>query len=62
MEKLNKIISKAFAAVAIIGVFVAVCAKDDQDYEIIVRLAGVAAFIIGVVGWSLTSNGKEETI
>ena len=57
MEKLNKIISKAFAAAAIIGVFVAVCAKDDQDYEIIVRLAGVAAFIIGVVGWSLT--GKE---
>ena len=57
MEKLNKIISKTFAAIAIIGVFVAVCAKDDQDYEIIVRLAGVAAFIIGLIGWSLT--GKE---
>lgn len=57
MEKLNKIISKTFAAIAIIGVFVAVCTVDDSAHEVAMRLGGVAAFIVGLVGWSLT--GKE---
>ena len=57
MEKLNKIISKTFAAIAIIGVFVAVCTVDDSNNEVALRIGGVAAFIIGVVGWSMT--GKE---
>ena len=60
MEKLNKIISKTFAAIAIIGVFVAVCTVDDSNNEVALRIGGVAAFIIGVVCWSLT--GKEETV
>lgn len=57
MEKFKNIISKAFATVAIIGVFVAVCTMDGSAHEIALRLCGVAAFIVGLVGWSLT--GKE---
>lgn len=57
MEKFKNIISKAFATVAIIGVFVAVCTMDGSAHEIALRLGGVAAFIVGLVGWSLT--GKE---
>lgn len=60
MENLKKIISKTFAAIAIIGVYVAVCTMDGSNHEVAMRIGGVAAFIIGVVGWSLT--GKEETV
>ena len=59
MEKAKNIISKAMATLAIIGVFVAVCTTDGSAHEVALRLGGVAAFIIGTVGWSLT--GKEET-
>ena len=60
MEKLNKIISKTFAAIAIIGVFVAVCTVDGSNHEVALRIGGVAAFIVGLIGWSLA--GKEETV
>lgn len=59
MEKLKKIALKAFAAIAILGVFVAVCTADDSAHEIIMRGCGLAAFAIGLVGWSLTSTDKE---
>jgi hypothetical protein len=59
MEKLKKIASKAFATVAILGVFVAVCTMDGSAHEVALRLGGTAAFVIGLVGWSLTSNEKE---
>lgn len=62
METIKKIASKAFAAIAIIGVFVAVCTADDSPNEMTARLIGTAAFVIGLVGWSLTSNEKEVEI
>ena len=59
MEKLKKIASKAFATLAIIGVFVAICTMDGSAHEVALRLGGTAAFVIGLVGWSLTSTEKE---
>lgn len=59
MEKLKKIASKAFAAIAILGVFVAVCTMDGSAHEVALRLGGTAAFVIGLIGWSLTSTDKE---
>ena len=59
MEKLKKIASKAFATLAIVGVFVAVCTMDGSAHEVALRLGGTAAFVIGLVGWSLTSTDKE---
>ena len=59
METIKKIASKAFAALAIIGVFVAVCTMVDSAHEIALRLGGTAAFVIGLIGWSLTSTDKE---
>ena len=59
METIKKIASKAFATLAIIGVFVAVCTADDSANEIIMRGCGLAAFVIGLIGWSLTSTEKE---
>lgn len=59
METIKKIASKAFAALAIIGVFVAVCTADGSDHEIIMRGCSLAAFVIGLIGWSLTSTDKE---
>ena len=59
METIKKIASKAFATVAIIGVFVAVCTADDSAHEIIMRGCGLAAFAFGLIGWSLTSTDKE---
>ena len=61
MEKAKKIAIKAFhavaVAVAVAGVIVAVCTADGSAHEIALRLSGVAAFIGGLIGWSLT--GKE---
>jgi hypothetical protein len=59
METIKKIASKAFATLAIIGVFVAVCTMDGSAHEVALRLGGIAAFAIGLVGWSLTSNENE---
>lgn len=59
METIKKIASKAFATLAIIGVFVAVCTMDGSAHEVALRLGGIAAFAIGLVGWSLTSTEKE---
>jgi len=59
METIKKIASKAFATLAIIGVFVAVCTADDSANETIMRGYGVAAFALGIIGWSLTSTEKE---
>ena len=59
MEKLKKIASKAFATLAILGVFVAICTMDGSAHEVALRLGGTAAFVIGLVGWSLTSTEKE---
>lgn len=56
MDKIKKIVSKAFAALAIIGVFVAICTMDGSAHEVALRLGGTAAFVIG---WSLTSTEKE---
>lgn len=59
MEIIKKIASKAFATVAIIGVFVAICTVDGSAHEVAIRLGGTAAFAIGLIGWSLTSTEKE---
>ena len=59
METIKKIASKAFATIAIVGVFVAVCTMDGSAHEVALRLGGTAAFVIGLIGWSLTSNEKE---
>ena len=59
METIKKIASKAFTTVAILGVFVAVCTADDSAHEIIMRGCGLAAFVIGLIGLSLTSTDKE---
>ena len=59
METIKKIASKAFATVAILGVFVAICTKDGSAHEVALRLGGTAAFVIGLIGWSLTSTDKE---
>ena len=59
METIKKIASKAFAAIAIVGVFVAVFTMDGSAHEVAIRLGGTAAFVIGLIGWSLTSNEKE---
>ena len=59
METIKKIASKAFATVAILGVFVAICTMDGSAHEVALRLGGTAAFAIGLVGWSLTSTDKE---
>lgn len=56
---LKKIAPKAFATLAIVGVFVAICTMDGSAHEVALRLGGTAAFVIGLVGWSLTSNEKE---
>jgi hypothetical protein len=62
METIKKIASKAFATFATIGVFVAICTMDDSAHEVALRLGGIAAFAIGLVGWSLTSTEKEVEI
>jgi hypothetical protein len=59
METIKKIASKAFATIAIVGVFVAVCTMDGSANEVALRLGGTAAFAIGLIGWSLTSTEKE---
>ena len=59
METIKKIASKAFATIAIVGVFVAVCTMDGSAHEVVLRLGGTAAFAIGLIGWSLTSTEKE---
>ena len=59
METIKKIASKAFATLAIVGVFVAVCAMDGSAHEVALRLGGTASFAIGLIGWSLTSTEKE---
>lgn len=59
MDKIKKIASKAFAALAIIGVFVAVCTADDQPNETTLRLCGLATLAVGLVGWSAFQNEEE---
>jgi len=59
METIKKIASKAFATFATIGVFVAICTMDGSAHEVALRLGGTAAFVIGLIGWSLTSTEKE---
>ncbi len=59
---IKKIASKVFATVAILGVFVAICTMDDSAHEVALRLGGIAAFAIGIIGWSLTSTEKEVEI
>ena len=49
METIKKIASKAFA----------ICTMDGSAHEIALRLGGTAAFVIGLIGLSFTSNDKE---
>ena len=59
METIKKIASQAFAPFAIIAVFVAICTMDGSAHEVALRLGGTSAFVIGLIGWSLTSTEKE---
>lgn len=58
---MKKAINIIFAAVAIVGVFAAICVTDGSNHEMAVRLFGTLAFVGGLVGWSLTSteNAKQ---
>lgn len=57
---MKKAINTIFAAVAIVGVFAAVCVMDGSNHEMAVRLIGTLAFVAGLVGWSLTSTETEK--
>jgi hypothetical protein len=57
---MKKAINTIFAAVAIVGVFAAVCVTDRSNHEMVVRLIGTLAFVVGLVGWSLTSTETEK--
>lgn len=57
---MKKAINTIFAAVAIVGVFAAVCVMDGSNHEMAVRLIGTLAFLAGLVGWSLTSTETEN--
>lgn len=57
---MKKAINTIFAAVAIVGVFAAICVTDGSNYEMAVRLIGTLAFVGGLVGWSLTSPETEK--
>ena len=57
---MKKAINTIFAAVAIVGVFAAVCVTDGSNHEMAVRLIGTLAFVAGLVGWSLTSTETEQ--
>lgn len=57
---MKKAINTIFAAVAIVGVFAAVCVTDGSNHEMAVRLIGTLAFLAGLVGWSLTSTETEK--
>ena len=57
---MKKAFNTIFAAVAIVGVFAAVCVTDGSNHEMAVRLIGTFAFVAGLVGWSLTSTETEK--
>lgn len=57
---MKKTINTICAAVAIVGVFAAVCVTDGSNNEIAIRLAGILAFMGGLVGWSLTSKTEKQ--
>lgn len=57
---MKKAINTIFAAVAIVGVFTAVCVTDGSNHEMAVRLIGTLVFVAGLVGWSLTSTETEK--
>lgn len=57
---MKKTINTICAAVAIVGVFAAVCVTDGSSNEVAVRLAGILAFMGGLVGWSLTSKTEKQ--
>ena len=57
---MKKAINTIFAAVAIVGVFAAVCVTDGSNHEMAVRLIGTLAFVAGLVGCSLTSTETEK--
>ena len=57
---MKKAINTIFAAVAIVGIFAAVCVTDGSNHEMAVRLIGTLAFVAGLVGWSLTSTETEK--
>ena len=48
---------------AIIGIFVAVCAEDDCEYELLIR--GIGTFVFGLCTylggwWDLASDGTQK--
>lgn len=57
---MKKAINNIFAAVAIVGVFAAVCVTDGSNHEMAVRLIGTLAFVGGLTGWYLTSTETEK--
>ena len=57
---MKRTINTIFAAVAIVGVFAAICVTDGSNHEMAVRLIGTIAFVAGLVGWSLTSTETEK--
>lgn len=54
---MRKTIKTIGAVIAVAGVWVAVCAADNQEHEIAMRLLGVVAFIVGLV---INAMASEE--
>lgn len=57
---MKKALNIIFAAVAIVGVFAAVCVTDGSNHELAIRLIGTLAFVGGLAGWSLTSTEADK--
>ena len=57
---IKKIARLTFLAVAIVGLFAAVCVTDGSKYEVEVRVLGACAFFGGLVIASLFDERAEQ--
>lgn len=60
MKTIKKIARLTFVAVAIVGVFAAVCVTDGSPHEIEIRVLGACAFFGGLELASLMDERSEQ--
>lgn len=60
MKTIKKIARLTFVAVAIVGVFAAVCVTDGSPHEIEIRVLGACAFFGGLALASLMDERSEQ--